>query len=432
MVERGCVCLRTLGGGRAGEVRFGRFLANAKVSVERIVAGWSERTAPAVQGRHVLAIQDTSEFLFHTTAEHRRGLGEIGKGTGHGLLVHAMLAVDSMTGACLGLVGGRVWTRAGRVATAHRHRELADKESERWVSTAETAKEVLSTAAQVTIVADRESDFYEEWASVPDGRVHLLTRAMQDRILADGGLLFTAAAAWPEAGCRPVKVRERAGTRPAHTAMLRLRFGTVAVRRPRTCHDRTLPKSVTLRLVQVDEVDPPAGGEPVCWRLLTTHVLTDAAAAWQVVDWYRRRWLVEQLFRTMKQQGLRLEDSQIEDAGRLLKLAAAATKAAAITLQLLQARDGGTGQPALIVFSPSECATLRALAPTLEGPTPNQKNPHPPDSLAWASWIVALLGGWNGYARSRPPGPITFQRGLTNFAAISRGFSLRGSLVCIP
>ncbi len=113
MVACSEVCLRRLGGRRADEVRFGRFLANPKVTVERLIAGWGVCTGAAVRGRHVLAIQDTSELNFRTTPERRRGLGEIGKGTGHGVLLHAMLALDAASGSCLGLVTGTIWTRQG-------------------------------------------------------------------------------------------------------------------------------------------------------------------------------------------------------------------------------------------------------------------------------------------------------------------------------
>ena len=51
---------------------------NTKVTTERLIEGWSEQTGPAAAGRHVLAIQDTSEINFRTTPERRRGLGEIG------------------------------------------------------------------------------------------------------------------------------------------------------------------------------------------------------------------------------------------------------------------------------------------------------------------------------------------------------------------
>ncbi len=426
---RTSVCLRRLGGERAGEVQFGRFVANPKVTVEAVVAGWGEHTARAVAGRHVLAIQDTSEINFRTSPERRRGLGEIGKGSGCGLLLHPMLAVDASTGHCLGLVTGQLWTRAGRVTIPHQQRALADKESRRWLSTAQDAKPVLAAAAMVTVVADRESDIYPEWATVPDVNFHLLTRAMQDRRLVDGGSLYAASARWPVAGTARLELRARGPQERARTAELTLRFGTVALKRPEGA-DRALPASVTLSLVEVVELAPPQGVEPVHWRLLTTHAVTDDASAWQIVAWYKARWLIEQLFRVLKTQGLQLEDSQLDSADRLLKLAAIATKAAAVILQLVQARDGRGSEPASLAFTDSEIEALDTLTPQVEGKTTLQKNPHPRHSLAWAAWIIARLGGWNGYRSSRPPGPITFRYGLEYFRAFAAGW--RAKHVCIP
>src|SRR5437763_1507031 len=130
MVLRSSVCVRRLAGGRRSqEVRFGRYLANSKVTSERLIEGWREQTGPAAAGRHVLAIQDTSEINFATTVARRRGLGEIGKGVGRGVLIHGMLALDADSGSCLGLVAGRVWTRKGRVIIPHDKRALEDRES---------------------------------------------------------------------------------------------------------------------------------------------------------------------------------------------------------------------------------------------------------------------------------------------------------------
>ena len=123
------VCLRRLAKGiRAREVQFNRFLGNAKVTTARVIESWSEGTVAAVEGRHVLAIQDTSEINFATTAEHRRGLGEIGHGNGRGVLLHPMLAADADSGSCLGLLSGQVWTRMGRRTVSHDLRDLPDKE----------------------------------------------------------------------------------------------------------------------------------------------------------------------------------------------------------------------------------------------------------------------------------------------------------------
>ena len=74
-----------------------------------------------------------------------------------------------------------------------------------------------------------------------------------------------------------------------------------------------------------------------------------------------------------------------------MKLTAIAARAAAVIMQLVQARDGRSEQAAEIAFSPAEIETLQALLPEHEGKTALQKNPHPPRSLAWAAWIVAKL-----------------------------------------
>jgi len=429
MVARKQVCVRRLGGRRSQEVRFGRFLANPKVTVERLIEGWGEPTAAAVQGRHVLAIQDTSEFNFSTTPERRRGLGEIGKGVGHGALAHVMLGLDAQDGSCLGLVAGRVWTRQGRVRIPHRKRPLSQRESERWLSTAEAAKAVLSNAAMVTVIADRESDIYAQWARLPAPGFHLLTRVQKDRRLHKEGMLYAFGANLPVAGRRLLELRARPG-RPKREARLTLRFGQVALRRPDDIGARSLPDSVTLSYVEVVEQQPPSDSEPLHWRLLTTHPLSNAKSAWQIVDWYAQRWMIEQLFRVMKLQGFKIEDSQLDTADRLLKLIAIAAKAAVLTLQLVQARDGNDNRPANLAFCPEELDALDALNARIEGQTALQKNPHRKHSLGWSSWIIARLGGWDGYRSSRPPGPITFKNGIEYFHAIVTGWSLRN--VCMP
>ncbi len=417
MVTRASSCLRRAASGdRAKIVQYGRFVDNKKVSLEALLAGWGEQTAVAAAGRHVLAVQDTSEINFKTKSGRRRGLGEIGKGVGRGLLLHAMLAVDADSDVCLGLVAGKIWTRQGRVTVPHDKRPLEQKESERWVSTASRAKQVLSAAAMVTVIDDREGDIYAKWASVSAANFHLLTRSMHDRVLADGASMYATAAAWPVADTATIDVTARAD-RPARQAKLALRFGKVTLKRPQGA-SRSLAETVQLTLVEVAEVDPPAGVEPLHWYLLTTHEVSDATSAWQIVNWYKKRWVIEQLFRLIKTQGLQLEDSRIETADRLLKLTAMAAKAATMILQLVQARDGRSAEPASNVFNGQQIKLLAALAKKYEGRTKLQSNPHPETSLAWASWIIARLGGWDGYPRTKP-GPITMRHGLEYFLGIA-------------
>jgi hypothetical protein len=431
MVHLETSCLRRLSQGREEvEIRFGRLLRNPRVGVAQIIAGWSEETAPAAAGRHVLAIQDTSEIHFRTTEGHRRGLGLIGKGVGHGILLHPMIAVDAASGQCLGLVGGALWTRPEPAAVPasrqkkkkrNQQRLLDDKESRHWIETAQMAKPVLAAAAMITMVADQEADLYPFWARVPEGKVHVLGRVYHDRKLATGGTLTTAACRWPVLGTRRLTLRERKD-RPEREAELELRAGSVTLLRPRGTCDPGLPKQVTLTLIELSEPNPPAGAEAVTWRLLTTHAAPDAASTWQIVDWYRKRWIIEQFFRTLKKQGLRIEDSQVETADCLIKLVAIAARAAVIIMQLTQARDGASSLDAPLVFSPAEIATLEAVNASYNRP---QSNPHPHRSLAWAAWIIARLGGWNGRPSARPPGPITFKHGLEVLQSMAKGWELR-------
>jgi hypothetical protein len=430
MVAGKDVCLRRLARGvRAREVRFNRFLGNAKVTTERVIESWSEGTAVAAEGRHVLAIQDTSEINFATTAGRRRGLGEIGHGNTRGVLLHPMLAVDANSGSCLGLLSGEVWTRKGRRTVTHDQRDLSDKESQRWIATALAAKPLLAKAAMVTMLGDRESDIFALYASAAEEQFHVIARSMHDRKLADASGLYAASEAMTIIEQRAIVLPARA-QRPERTALLDLRFGAVKLARPQTKFLRHLPKSLSLSLVDVREVEPQATIEPLHWRLLTTHPVTTAEEAWRIVEWYKRRWLIEQFFRILKTQGFKLEDSQVGTAERLLKLVAIAAKAAVITLQLVQARDGRDHQPVRVTFDAEEVATLAAFNRNLEAQSKRLRNPHPPDSLAWAAWIVGRLGGWDGYPSSKPPGPITMKHGLEYFHAAAAGWSLRD--MCMP
>jgi hypothetical protein len=404
-------------------MRFWRFLANASVTVEKLTEGWSEQTPQAAAGRHVLAIEDTCEIKVATTPENRRGLGKIKKGNVHGVLLHPLLAVDADSGAVLGLAGGTVWTRQGEVTTPHAQRRLSEKESGHWIAGAADAKQRLATARLITIVGDREADFYAHWALTPADNVHLLTRLMHDHALVEGGTVRTAMAHLPVAGTATIELRERVNRRP-RKARLSLRFASLTLKRPATTGEAGLPESIRLHAVEVVELDPPADAEPIHWILLTTHAVDSIAAAWQIVDWYRQRWLIEQFFRTLKLQGLRIEDSQLATADRLLKLAAIAAKAAAIIMQLVQARDGRDRRPASLAFTGLEIAALAALNARLQGKTARQKNPHPNNTLAWAAWVIAKLGGWHEY-EPKPPGPITFHHGLTYFRAFAAGWAFK-------
>ena len=184
-----------------------------------------------------------------------------------------------------------------------------------------------------------------------------------------------------------------------------------------------LPTTIALTLVDVREVLAPEDGEPIHWRLLTTHTVANLAEAHRVVELYRMRWSIEEFFRTLKTAGFDIEEADISDPQVMMKFVAAATVAAVTVMQLVKARDGTTDQQLADAFEPDDRPVLEALSAKLEGSTALQKNPHPKGSLAFGAWVIARLGGWTGYYGK--PGPKVMRRGLEDFRRIKFGTTLR-------
>lgn len=403
------VSVRQLGGGRSGEMRITRFLHNPKVTPTRMIETALARTCTQVAGRHVLAIQDTSALRVDEK--------------GVGLSFHPVIAVDANHGTVLGLVDNVFLSRQGGERASRKERNFAEKDSRRWLDGAERASALAEAgAACVTVVEDREGDIYECFAFKP-ANVEKLVRAAQDRALADGTSLFSKADAWDEAGRMEVELPAAPG-RKARRAELSIKFGAIEINRPasRKASDN-LPKAIAITLVIGQEINPPEGEEAATWFLLTTHRVTDIADARRIIGFYRLRWTIEQLFRTMKTKGFDVEALRQEQDGPLENLVTAILIAAIRVMQLVSEREGKTKRLLSDVLDPGDQPVLERVCRSLEGKTAKQKNPHALGSLAYAAWVFARLGGWTGYYGK--PGPIVMLRGLTQFHAIKHGWTIR-------
>lgn len=401
--------VRRLGGDRAGEIRLTRFLRNAAVTALEMAAQAGAQTSRRCQGRDVLVIQDT------TVIRSRGGGGDY---------LHAVMALDARDGSILGLVDGRFLQRASGRKAQRRALPVEEKESFRWLQGADQAASVCAGARRITVVSDREGDIYEAFALRPDG-VELVVRAAQDRSLGDDGKLFAALDALPEAGRADLDLPAQPG-RKARTAKLAVRFAVLPLARPDRGFGQGLPDTVQLQCIDVREVDAPPGASPAHWRLLTTRAVDDAVQAWAVVDLYRKRWAIEQLFRTLKTQGFDIEGLRIEDPQPRDKLVMATLIAALVIQQMVHARDGRPGplRPCTDAFDPEDLPLLEAFCEKLQGNTERQKNPHPKGSLAYAAWVCARLGGWTGYYGK--PGPLVMLEGWLEIQAAKRTLTLLG------
>jgi Transposase DDE domain len=402
--------IRRLGGSRAGEMRLTRFLRNSAVTPEAMVEAAAARTAERCAGLDVLAIQDT-------TVVRSEG--------GGGLYLHPVLATDLESGAILGLAQAAFLTRSEGKAWDRRRRPVAEKESQRWLDGAAAAGRVCARARQVTVVADREADIYAAFARRPSG-VTLVVRAAHDRALEDEGRLFAMLDAQPVAGRATLALPARPGRR-ARDTKIEARILRTALQRPCNGLVEDLPQSVEVTMVDIRESAAPADEPAVQWRLITTRAVGDAPDAFAVADLYRRRWAIEQLFRTLKSDGFDIERALIEAEAPLCNLIMATLIAAVSVQQLVHARDGaaedGSIRPLTDAFEPADAAVLTALCAELEGKTGRQKNPHPLGSLGYGAWVCARLGGWTGYYGK--PGPIVMFNGWKIFQSIKHGAALR-------
>jgi len=445
MQKHRTMCLAALAEDRNEARRFQRFLDHEAVSMHEMVVHAGRQSGVRAAGRHVLALADSSEMNYAAHAGRKRGFGTVGSGKDIGVLLHPIIAVDAERGGLIGLVGAEVINRAdtgGQSAAKPSAEELnrrpaEEKESYRWLAGTQTAGEVLAAAATITMVEDREGDIYDQFARRPDN-VHLLVRAASNRTVDGPEKLFERCASWSAATHHAILVPAKRGPAPRaeRSTVVAVRYGEVTLTRPRRA-SKALAATVCLRVVDVREVEPPADPDQrVHWCLLTTHAVDSTADAMRIIGWYRQRWIIEQVFRTMKTDGVAVETSQITTPGSLLKLVAVALLAAIRVMQMVLGRDGSTAQPLTDVADPSETRALQAISASLEGKTEKLKNSFDPASLAWYAWIAARLGGWSGYNSKgyKPPGPKTMARGLKRLDAMVQGWKLanRSALLGLP
>jgi hypothetical protein len=433
MQQHQSVNIRQISRNRAEQVGYYRFLENSSVTVSELIRSLSDDCSTRVEGKHVLAISDSSEVNLQSHAGRLKfeDLGVVGNNTDIGFFIHPTLALDAQNGFPLGLSAVQLWSRSIDHASKHERNyqklPIEDKESYKWLVSAQQSQRCFQCGGAITVthIGDRESDLFEEFATVPNQYNHVLIRVCQDRrLLENEKLLFEYLSQQPCEGTYIIDVPAdvRVG-RTAREALVMVRRALVNIQRPDKLNSYDYPASVGLYAVEALEVNPPAGQEPIHWRLLTTHTVVCLEQALQVIKWYRWRWRIEQLFATLKKAGLNIEATQLESISAIKRLTVMALSIAVRVLQMVEGRNN-IDLPASLSFDNEQQQCLSDLAPTLEGDTNKQQNPYPPATLPWATWFIARLGGWSGYQSQRPPGMPTLIHGLRQFESIFLGWKL--------
>lgn len=388
-----------------------RLLHSAAVTVEALLTPHWQATRTAAGLRPVcLLVQDTTE-VDYTAHRATTGLGPIGNGRGQGFLLHSVLAIVPPTRQVLGLVhlAPRLRVAAPRRGERCSERRQRPRESDLWPE-AVTAIGSPPPGTTWVHVGDRGADLFPFLQTCQQQGGAFLVRAAQDRraTLADGPPLhlLTTARALPPQATRPQDLPARPG-QSARTATVALAWTALTLQPPTGLRAATAQSVWVLR---VWEPDPPADVAPLEWVLVTSVPTTSLADAWERVDWYQCRWLVEDYHQALK-TGCQLETSQLRDKDALWRLVALRAPVAVRLLQLRALARTQSAQPATTVLPADVVAVVAAKTGTTAA-----------GMTADTGWrLLARLGGHQGRRRDGPPGWLTVWRGWLQVQTLVEG-----------
>jgi hypothetical protein len=264
------------------------------------------------------------------------------------------------------------WARDPQSDTQERKAQgITEKESLRWVEGFGQAAQAAARMPQTQLVAmtDREGDIYElhQAASQTPPNLHLLIRAQHDRPLDGGQKLWAFMASLPVGQRRRLQLPRGHG-QPARPARVEVRWAQVSLQAPAAGCKKTGP-ALKLWVVWVHEPNPPPGVEALDWMLLTDWPITDAQSAWEKVQWYCRRWGIEEWHRALK-NGCQAEQREFKTAEHLQRVLAFDLVVAWRVLACVKLGRALPQLPATVLYSEEELLVLLAALKTNESPRP--------------------------------------------------------------
>lgn len=418
-----------------------RFFGNEKVTEEYLIDSLKRTCSNQTNDRSVLAFCDTSTITINKNLgriSNFDGLGIISRNQTKsviGFFVHPVLIEDEQNGALYGVSALKVYNRSLERSTfdrskrgSLRHVPIEEKESYKWVKPCiETRDKVLSQAGRITFVMDREGDIIEVFDRIPNERTDVVIRNNHNRkvINSVGKELRLKEEIANQKVVKKIKLKlvKNGNKRRKKTITATVKWGNIELKAP---SGSKLDAPIKASYVEVKEVKRKRDKEPaIHWVILTSKQVSTTNEALGIVAIYKRRWSIEIFFKYLKSDGFEIEKTEMTTGRGIRKLIIMLMQASIRILQLKSARDGQTNLKTEDVFTAEEIRCLEKLNGELEGNTVKQQNPYTPDSLSWASWVIARLAGWTEfYTKSRPPGNKTFRYGLEKFDAIMIGFNL--------
>lgn len=389
-----------------------RLVDNPTLEWRELLEVHTHRTVERMQGHEVvLCIQDTTELDF-TSQPGIAGLGRLSYEAQHGVYVHPTLVVTPQ-GLALGVVDAWLWARKPKGT-------VAVKESVRWVEGYESVADLAEQApdTRLVYVADREGDLRAlmDAAARRGQPADWLVRAMHQRNTAAGEKLWTRVEGTAPLGEVEFTLPATAD-RPARRVCQTLYRDTVML------PTRKGAPTVTVTAILAREEQPPKGEKPIAWRLLNNRCAETLEAVAELIEGYRKRWLVEIFFRILK-SGCRVEALQL---GTLERLERALVLYLIIAWRILHLVTWGRECPNLsceVMFDPEEWQAAWIVVH-------RAKPPDTPPPLGQMTRIIAGFGGFLGRKCDGHPGPKAIWEGMQKVYAFAIGIAA-AKLAFIP
>jgi hypothetical protein len=416
-----------------------RLMNRPEVTHASVLASPFERTRQRMREATgvTLVLHDTTE-LDYSGLKSITDLGSIGGDLNRGFLCHNSLAYDPQQREVLGLANQilhrRRCRRKAKGAKKKREgvkqkRQRSDRESRLWVRGAEAVGPALEGRLWVH-VGDRGSDTFEFLAHLEQRQKQgFVVRSCSKRVIRQGhdendpkGDLKTYAHSLPRVGRQEVTVSAKPGC-PARKASVSVGFAPILLMPPHVRRGEYEKKPLALWVVCVSEDNPPKGVKPLEWILLTNVPVTTEANAWERVEWYRCRWVLEEFHKAQK-TGCAIEELQFESSQALEPMIGLLSVVAVTLLNLREAarRPDAKEQPATEVVDPHYVHVLSSW---------RHGKPKPEWSVHDFFMALARLGGHQNRKHDHRPGWVVLWRGWMAMqqmidGAVAIGFRIRG------
>lgn len=371
-----------------------------------------------------LILNDTTELNFGYLRAIE-GVGRVGSKENRGFFLHSALAVCASSRELTGVAAQELYTRplgkVKRVSSSARKKQPR-RETDVWGRVIDQVGPPPE-GVRFLHVCDRGADNFDVYCHLIAQRAGWVIRAAQlqrqvgteqDEALPLDHLIRRA----PCLGTYELAVSANA-KQPARTARLEVRAAALAMPRPKTGVSRyareTGLETIAMWAVEAREVSPvPKDAEPLRWVLLTSEPVATFASAWQIIEFYEQRPLIEEYHKCLK-TGCRVQTRQYQTAGRLQAVIGLTVVLAVRLLQLKQAVRTEPDRPAHRVAPARWIKALRGVL----------RRPRPVNTVREFFRALASLGGFLGRKCDGEPGWQTIWRGLDDLLQCLRGMDIK-------